>query len=180
MALRLILLSDDQAEGDLIGKADGLDQEVRIERSVLRHLLSWQQHNSRAKEAGGQLFGLVASNCVDVKVATGPYRGDERERCHYRSAPRAAQLAIDKQAGRGLLYLGEWHTHAEDIPSASSSDHGAIRSLRAHSTLCTSALLMIIVGRLPPAAGVAMFSVDSSSRVVRWQIKLDPSFVSGH
>ncbi|WPG36216.1 Mov34/MPN/PAD-1 family protein [Variovorax sp. EBFNA2] len=116
-----------------------------------------------ASEAGGQLFGTISSDAVSVEIATGPYPGDERSRCRYRSNSKAAQQAIEQQAKNGSLYLGEWHTHAEDRPSASSLDSDAMQRLIANSRLNSSALLMLIVGLKKTADGMALFTVTSDA-----------------
>jgi len=115
-----------------------------------------------ASEAGGQLFGTISSATVSIEIATGPYLGDERSRYRYRSNAKAAQLAIEQQAKKALLYLGEWHTHAEDHPSASSLDVDAMQRLIANSRLNSSALLMLIVGLKKNAKGMALFTATNT------------------
>ena len=90
-------------------------QMLLLEPSVIKHIESHRQLVFAAKEAGGQLFGVVSEELVRVVRATGPYRGDERGRYFYRSNPVAAQNAIEKQSKSGLLYLGEWHTRSLSI-----------------------------------------------------------------
>jgi integrative and conjugative element protein (TIGR02256 family) len=114
-----------------------------------------------ASEAGGQLFGTISPDAVSVETATGPYSGDERSRYRYRSNPKAAQQTIEQQAKKGLFYLGEWHTHAEDQPSASSLDVDAMQRLIANSRLNSSALLMLIVGLQKTTKGMALFTATS-------------------
>ena len=110
-------------------------QTFRLEPSVLYHVGKHRQLGALSTEAGGQLFGLINANEVRVVLATGPYRGDERGRYHYRSNSQVAQRTIERQAKKGFLYLGEWHTHAEDYPIASSSDMDTMRKLLTHSKL---------------------------------------------
>jgi len=63
----------------------------------------------------------------------------------------------------GLLYLGEWHTHAEDRPSASSLDSDAMNRLIASSKLNSNSLVMLIVGRVVGSNGLALFTVSAST-----------------
>ncbi|MGH8121623.1 MAG: hypothetical protein ACREPT_02500 [Rudaea sp.] len=170
MAFRLKFWGNRQPANGLVGTLDDADQDVQIEQSVLDHCQRWQQHGSRAPEAGGQIFGFVSPRRVEVKMATGPYPGDERERYHYRSDPRAAQQAIYAQARQGLLYLGEWHTHAEDIPVASISDLDAINTLRTRSKLCTSSLLLLIVGRSEQPTGLSLHSIGAGQKLRKWNM----------
>ena len=153
----------------LIGHLVGIDQSVRLCAEVLSHVRAHRQLSSRATEAGGQLFGTITTELIDVTKATGPYSGDERSRYRYRSNPAAAQRAIEEQSQAALLYLGEWHTHAEDIPSASGLDDNAMQQLLKRSQLNSNALLMLVVGRVETTSGLALFSV-APERVFRWNL----------
>ena len=154
------------------GASDKFHQHLWLEPSALAHIAAFRQAGRNSTEAGGQLFGTVSIDEVRVIIATGPYLGDERGRFHYRSNPKAAQREITKQAKNGLLYLGEWHTHAEDNPSASESDKDTMRRLLKCSKLNVNSLLMLIVGRNTDLDGFLLCSVETSE-VDSW--KLTPS-----
>jgi len=156
----------------LRGTSGRISQTLRLEPAVLKHVGKRRQMTAASTEAGGQLFGLVSEEEVRILSATGPYRGDERSRYFYRSNPRAAQRAVEKHAKAQLLYLGEWHTHAEDCPSASESDMDAMRRLLAHSKLNVSTLLMLIVGRSSRLDGLFLSSVGDSE-VDQWRLLQD-------
>lgn len=143
----------------VVGHLDENYQVLRISPPALQHVNRHIQSTPLATEAGGQLFGTINADQVCVTEVSGPYAGDERSRYRYRSNPTAAQRAIDEHHKRGLLYLGEWHTHAEDSPSASSLDDDAMHRLISSSQLNSDALLMMIVGRARGAAGLAVWSV---------------------
>lgn len=154
-----------QAQQPIVGHADGYTQRVRLEPEVLSHVQRHRQTSARATEAGGQLFGAVDEAFVRVVCATGPYAGDERTRYRYRSNPAAAQRAVEAQSMAGLLYLGEWHTHAEDHPSASSLDSDAMTRLIVSSKLNSNSLVMLIVGRTIGSGGLALLTVSKGSTV---------------
>lgn len=147
----------------VVGSLGEASQRVVLLPSVLGHVHLHRQITAWATEAGGQLFGTIDEAVVTVEVATGPYPGDERSRYRYRSNPRAAQNAIDQEAALGRFYLGEWHTHAEDCPSASGLDGDAMKRLVLNSRLNSSALLMMIVGRRPEIEGIALWAVSTES-----------------
>lgn len=147
----------------VVGHLDDVHQALLISRPALQYVGRHSQSTPWATEAGGQLFGTIDAAHVCVIEASGPYAGDERSRYRYRSNPAAAQRAIDDRHRRRLLYLGEWHTHAEDYPSASSLDDDAMRRLICCSQLNSNALLMMIVGRARDAAGLAVWSVSTSA-----------------
>lgn len=124
--------------------AKGID--LTFEPCVTQHLYRFMQNEPRKPESGGQLFGGIDGNTVIVKVATGPYKKDKRSRNSYESCPVSAQKAIDYQLSAGLEYLGEWHTHPEESPQASSLDVKAMKNIFAKSKLRTNGLLLAIVG----------------------------------
>lgn len=138
------------------------EQVLRIEPRALRHVRSFRQNKITDLEAGGQLFGSVAVDIVTVHIASGPYRKDERSSCHYRSHPPSAQNAIEKFARSGLVYLGEWHTHAEEYPEASGRDAAAMHAIVTSSQLSTSSLLLLIGGLAKPDDDIAVWMVDRS------------------
>lgn len=151
----------------LIGSAADCPQSILLTSEALWHVFDHRQTSARSTEAGGQLFGHVDNDRVHVICATGPYPDDERTRYRYRSNPLAAQRAIEIQNRAGLLYLGEWHTHAEDFPTASALDHDAMQRLMSNSSLNSNALLMLIVGRSVESNGLALFSI-SVDRTQAW------------
>lgn len=73
------------------------------------------------------------------------------------------------QSVRGLLYLGEWHSHAEDRPHYSALDLEAMRLLLMHSTLNTNTLLMLIIGRVDALDGMGLWTISRSS-IDQWQL----------
>jgi integrative and conjugative element protein (TIGR02256 family) len=135
----------------------GASQCLRIEPRVLRHVRKYRQSLPTKPEAGGQLFGTVTDSLVRISAVSGPHRSDQRSRYAFRSNPHAAQESIEAQAERGLLYLGEWHTHAENVPHPSASDSSALRAILEKSRLNTNALVLVIVGLAKPDADLGVW-----------------------
>jgi integrative and conjugative element protein (TIGR02256 family) len=154
----------------LTGRAEGFTQGLLIEQAAVRHVVRHRQSSPWATEAGGQLFGALDPTTIRVIEASGPYRGDERSRYRYRSDPASAQRAIDERHRRGLLYLGEWHTHAEDHPHSSGLDDDAMRRLIGSSRLNSSHLLLMIVGRATGVEGLKIWCA-SATTVFSWTLK---------
>jgi integrative and conjugative element protein (TIGR02256 family) len=146
-------------------------QSVILQKQVMHYLLQHRQLRFLEREAGGQLFGVLHNEELVVTEATGPYATDERSRTHYRSDPKEAQRAIDERFARNLLYLGEWHTHPEDEPRMSAADASAIRTLHERSRLNLREVLLLIVGRRAPPAGLALFTITADD-VVPWTFDL--------
>lgn len=153
----------------ITGTAEGISQNLVIEPAVLDHVEKSRQLSSTTTEAGGQLFGHANEHEIRVMIATGPYKRDERGRYHYRSNGKSAQNIIENLAKEGLFYLGEWHTHAEDFPAASSSDVDAMNKLLNHSKLNLNGLLMLIVGRSTLISGyyISLFNRD---QIYNWEL----------
>lgn len=145
-----------------VWRCPGSHQILEIQHEVISHMGRHRQVKRGAREAGGQLFGTVTPDTVRVLSATGPYHGDERSRYRYRSAPKAAQLAIRKEARLGRVYLGEWHTHAEAEPRPSGFDVDVMDTILRRSKLNTTSLLLVIVGQttLPSSLGIWSFSIE--------------------
>ena len=169
----ICLFAKPMPKHSIVGHLDDISQALSIALPALQHASRHRQSAPWATEAGGQLFGTLNATQVCVTEASGPYAGDERSRFRYRSNPAAAQRAIEDRHKRGLLYLGEWHTHVEDHPSASGLDDDAMRRLIASSQLNSNALLMMIVGRARSASGLAVWSV-SSAAARRWILSANP------
>ena len=154
----------------VFGRLEAVEQRVELTAEALMHMHGYRQTSSRAPEAGGQLFGTITPELIQVSRATGPYPADERSRYRYRSNSVAAQRAIQTQSQAGMLYLGEWHTHAEDHPDASGMDDEAMRLLLARSQLNSNALLMLIVGRKKTVESLTLWIV-APHRVDQWALK---------
>ena len=128
-------------------------------------MLRYRQLDRKLPEAGGQLFGTVSEEVIRVAIATGPYVSDKSSRFCYRSNPDSAQRMIEIQFQSGFLYLGEWHTHAEDIPTPSLYDISAMNTLQKLSKLNTTSILLLIVGQRAPPTGINVTSFSQDGRI---------------
>jgi integrative and conjugative element protein (TIGR02256 family) len=136
-------------------------QSVRIQASVLHILRKYRQVRAGTPESGGQLFGTVTGDLVAVCQASRPSFTDDKQKSTFRSDPDRAQAAIRRFARKRLLYLGEWHTHAEAMPKASSADEDAMHNIFLRSSLNTSALLLLIIGYAQPDDDVGVWYIDA-------------------
>jgi integrative and conjugative element protein (TIGR02256 family) len=121
-------------------------QHIVFEAQVLDHFYRWKQLHSGMSEAGGQLFGLVDSSRVTIKVATGPRHSDRRGRFFFMADRFAERREITTMYKSGLHYFGDWHTHPQKVPTPSGTDLVSIADLFARSKHELNALLMVIVG----------------------------------
>lgn len=124
---------------------------LKLDGSVVKLLASHRQVAPHHHEAGGVLLGrhLLASSDIVVDEISEPMNGDTRSRFQFRRDRDNHQRRIDEawQASRGTcVYLGEWHTHPEPVPTPSSTDlHDWRRRLRT-DIFDGNALYFIIVG----------------------------------
>lgn len=101
-------------------------------------------------EAGGILLGTVHDHGMLITHATVPSRFDQRLPTFFsRSARghRAVAQRLWRASGGTTRYLGDWHTHPEDLPSPSGVDLREWRKL-ALSRNDLRPALSVIVGRL--------------------------------
>lgn len=99
---------------------------VCIELSVTEMLETYIQDGASDDEAGGILIGRrTVSGHIVVSEASTPQSTDERSRFGIlRNRVGHQEMARERwQSSKGELdYVGEWHTHPEDIPCPSIID----------------------------------------------------------
>jgi len=136
--------------------------------TAVAHLNGHRQIGRVDEEAGGQLYGRVCNSLVYIDTAVGPFLRDERFRTSYRSCVVSAQDALEDQAKRGRLYLGEWHTHPAAVARPSKDDHNSLLELLNRSRLNTNSLFMIIVSQDRMPDGWYIESMDETNLSTIW------------
>lgn len=100
-------------------------------------------------ESGGLLLGSLHGNNLIITEATTPTKWDRRFRFLFERLPFGHRSIANRrwrESGGTIRYLGEWHTHPEDIPTPSSLDRdewGKLAQCRADER----PLLTVVVGR---------------------------------
>lgn len=100
-------------------------------------------------ESGGVLLGTVHERGMLVTVATTPTPLDRQLRYLFERLPfghRAVAKRLWHSTGGTTRYIGEWHTHPQDIPTPSAIDLEEWRKL-ANVRADKRPLLAVIVGR---------------------------------
>ena len=100
-------------------------------------------------ESGGVLLGTVHERGLLVTVATTPTRLDRQFRYLFERLPfghRAVAKRLWRSSAGTTRYIGEWHTHPQDIPTPSGIDLHEWRKL-ANLRADKRPLLAVIVGR---------------------------------
>ncbi|WP_322894137.1 MULTISPECIES: Mov34/MPN/PAD-1 family protein [unclassified Yoonia] len=127
---------------------------VHFSPDVLRVFDDHRQKGWFSREAGGQLFAEIDGGVWHVTSATGPRVADRRGRFYFWPDRKTEQSEIDHHFMTGLEYVGDWHTHPENVPAPSDDDTVSIQNVVRESTFYTSGLLLCIVGLAPFPMGL--------------------------
>lgn len=122
----------------------------KVRTHALERMLAYRQDGRRKLEGGGLLLGRFILDSPDVVLdaVSTPMPGDLRER-HRFVRSQAHQRVVDAAwwaSGGTRVYLGEWHTHPEPVPSPSDEDLGSWRRHLADPRIYGEALFFIVVG----------------------------------
>ena len=140
-------------------------QVLVIDKSVVDHLKAHRQLRWFQKEAGGQLFATFEGKRIVVREATGPRPSDKRSRWSYKPDRAAEQAEINVCFGRGLHFIGDWHTHPEGKPHPSGCDQRSIRDTVSSSSHQLNGFLLVLVGKDEPPDGLHV-SIHSTTENV--------------
>lgn len=124
--------------------------EVEFAPDALATLAAHRQKGFFSRETGGQMFARLTPGKWVIEVVTGPRRGDRRGRFHFWPDRKAEQEEINAFFKKGLDFVGDWHTHPEDLPRPSWSDLKSVENVVRESTHELPGMLMCIVGRAEP------------------------------
>jgi integrative and conjugative element protein (TIGR02256 family) len=130
---------------ELVFKA--LDESlVVISTEVANILLSYRQISDSSPESAGVLIGERRDIHIVITDLSEPSQSDIRSRFMVDRISKHHQDAIDdafKESNGEWHYLGEWHTHPEDVPKPSMMDYTSW-----HKNLKSELpLILIIAGR---------------------------------
>ncbi len=123
--------------------------ELILQPNVLRIMESFIQDDNKKHESGGILLGQIKDGKIYVQKASTPCKFDRSGRYYFHRDKDAAQIIIDFEfanSGGSVIYLGEWHTHPEAVPTPSSQDRRMIKGQYNNGTLNVPFVLMIIQG----------------------------------
>ena len=96
---------------------------LEFSSEALEHFENNKQRSCFSKEAGGQLFASYeGKNTANITQVTGPRRKDWRSRFGYEPDLVSEKIEIAEKYKIGLHFVGDWHTHPQDIPYPSAAD----------------------------------------------------------
>ncbi len=130
----------------VLNRGDGL---IVIETAVLQILHKYRQCHHRQPEQGGVFIGEIRSPHIVITHVTEPGPHDLASRFGFVRKKRHHQTIVDElwqTSGGYLIYLGEWHTHPESIPTPSGTDLKMIQTQFKKNKINEPFLLLIIQG----------------------------------
>lgn len=119
---------------------------VVISTEVANILVSYRQLSDSSQESAGVLIGERRGVHIVIKMLSEPSIWDIRSRFMVDRVSRHHQQVVDdafKKSDGEWHYLGEWHTHPEDVPKPSMTDYSSWhKNLKSNQPL-----VLLIVGR---------------------------------
>ncbi|MFW2135495.1 Mov34/MPN/PAD-1 family protein [Chryseobacterium sp. TY4] len=128
---------------------DCCDLTISLSKEVIFIFKKYIQNDAKKPESGGVLTGKIYENLVDILNCSEPSHLDKRSRYNYNRSHKSAQKYINEkfeESGGEEIYLGEWHTHPEDIPSPSCTDVKSFNKTLNKNKLNSDIHFMIIIG----------------------------------
>lgn len=124
-------------------------QILLINQGVLQIFVDNRQISANDFESGGILLGSVFDDHIVINNATTPSDGDIRGLFFFHRQRKRAQKiihnAFSESSGK-QIYIGEWHTHSQKIPTPSFKDRCEIKRAFKKSKTNLSFIILIIVG----------------------------------
>ena len=126
------------------------DMILRIDQKVIDIFNSFIQDDRNKPEAGGILMGYYIDDySFYVSDLSTPSENDKRSRFNFIRSFINAQKFIERffKSSKGKkIYLGEWHTHPEKLPTPSSTDLKSFEVQLKNNKLNSKFIFMIIIG----------------------------------
>jgi integrative and conjugative element protein (TIGR02256 family) len=114
---------------------------------MMNHFTQLQKHQP---EAGGIILGQVRGDTVQVLKLSPPTELDKASRYNFERHRLSAQIIINYEffnSHQQTTYLGEWHSHPEDLPTPSPTDERMIEQQFRKNQFQTPFLLLLIKGQ---------------------------------
>lgn len=126
------------------------DMILRIDQKVFDVFTSFIQDDELKPESGGILMGYYIDDySFYISDLTTPSERDRRSRFNFIRSFINAQKALVhffKSSNGKKIYLGEWHTHPEKLPSPSPTDFSSFEKQIKTNVLNSKFIFMIIIG----------------------------------
>lgn len=122
---------------------------IKINDNVLVIMSKYIQCKSKY-ESGGILIGsiLIDGKTIEINDCTEPIRGDKASRYGFYRCTKHNEILEKKwiESNYIKMYLGEWHTHPQSIPSPSYVDKKSWTRLIKDSITDSPIIIFLIIG----------------------------------
>ncbi|MBB6622385.1 Mov34/MPN/PAD-1 family protein [Clostridium gasigenes] len=125
------------------------NKKMQITSDVLGKLTSYIQVSGNYEAGGLLIASLVKGNYeIEINDCTTPIEEDKRSLLGYRRSDKHNKILNEKwkESNYKKLYIGEWHTHPQNIPIPSFQDKTSWKKLLSKSMTESEYLIFIIVG----------------------------------
>lgn len=122
---------------------------IDISESVLSLMSNYKQVKKNMPEAGGILLARIKDNNVYIIRNTIPNKFDKASRYNFERDKESAQIIIDHEffnSNKKTIYIGEWHTHPESVPTPSNQDIKMLKEQYHKNKINEKFLILLIQG----------------------------------
>lgn len=124
---------------------------LELPDTILQRMIEIASDLGFKEESGGILLGSmdISGRHYLVRDFTFPQSDDERSPWYFIRKKDPSNEAIRKaweESNGTINYLGEWHTHDEDIPTPSSTDKNLVREVIEDRSSLFEDIFMLIIG----------------------------------
>lgn len=125
---------------------------VKVLDATINKMLKFKQDTNNKHESGGIILGYyIDETSFTLTDITIPTNLDKSSRYGFVRSWETAQKAINeffRESCGKKIYLGEWHTHPEDLPVPSLLDCVSIEGQTKLNRLNSNVVFMIIIGNV--------------------------------
>lgn len=149
------------------------DTNLKFLPKAFHKMQAYIQDNHSKEEAGGIMLGYcIDKNNFSIIEVTVPNKGDKRSRYSFWRSSVLHQRFLNKlfKMSKGkTIYLGEWHTHPEDVPNPSGLDRKSIVEQIRRSELNSDTIFALIMGN----KGLHLSMVKKEGVIFERQLKFE-------
>ena len=130
---------------------------LSISKIVLNVFNKYIQDDEQSPESGGIVTGKIYDDLIEILNCSEPSDLDTSSRYNFNRSFKTAQNFINERfeiSNGKEVYLGEWHTHPEDIPTPSKTDINSFTKTIKKNRLNSKVHFMIIIGRVSIYIGI--------------------------
>jgi integrative and conjugative element protein (TIGR02256 family) len=122
-----------------------------IRKEILLEFTEYKQLSYNQNESGGMLIGsiLKRGDVIEINDITHPVSGDTATITTFKRSDLHNNILKKKweESSYTKMYIGEWHTHPQDVPMPSLTDQENWKKLLMKAKTESPILLFIIVGK---------------------------------